>query len=414
MVVTRPSLTRRLLHQLNSDRTLLRSNLCIRMHSSTEQNVYLFQRHILRFRDEEPHIEEEQHADGAEHVHSGIKCQPRTPSKRGCRARKVFNLRIKALICQEEREDLLQNGIRDILRLRRDGDGLVAHVHAEDLTCPNPGRGAPRRLEEEGEQEHQKNGRDADWPRLLAVGAAWRFRHDGGGRDHADCHADGADEQEEAAAVAVDDPGCVEREEDSEGAVESIDELDRGVVGEDVLVDDGAVVVQRALAGELLADVQEDCEYCDGSRVSFNFATFSGLLQLTQSPPDRLILPKRRIARDVIVLLELDGTADIARLGLHAFVIVSDQLQGFDGFFDTVLLDVPARAFGAEVDQRDDDQRREKLKNQRRAPVPVAEAVAVVGAGVVDPVGEETAYGEVHLPGRVSVTMPFSMRRWRI
>lgn len=135
--------------------------------------------------------------------------------------------------------------------------------------------------------------------------------------------------------------------------------------------------------------------------VSCDLEKFAGLLLLTQATSDRFIFPKRRIARDVIVFLELNGTADIARLGLHAFVVFSDQLQGFDGFFDTIFLDVPARAFGAEIDQGDDDQRREKLENQRRAPVPVAQPVAVVGAGVVDPVGEETADGEVHLPGRV-------------
>ena len=61
-------------------------------------------------------------------------------------------------------------------------------------------------------------------------------------------------------------------------------------------------------------------------------------------------------------------------------------------------------ALGAEPDGRNDDHRRQELENQSRAPVPIAETLAVLGACIIDPVGQEATDRKVHLPGKISAT----------
>ena len=224
--------------QLNGNLFLLRPNLRICMDGTSEQDVDLFKRYTFRLRYEEPNVEEEDHVDGTEHVH-----------------------RIEALVGQEERKYLLQHGIRDILCLCGHCDGLVPHVHAEDLAGPDPSRGAPGRLEEEGEEEHQEDRGDSNGPGLLAVGSAWRLCHHRCSRQHTKCHADRTYEEEEPATETIYDPSCVKCEENAQRAIQGIDELDGGVVREDILINDGAVIVEGALTCQLLSDIEENGEH---------------------------------------------------------------------------------------------------------------------------------------------------------
>ena len=163
--------------------------------------------------------------------------------------------RVKVVVLQERRKKLLKDGIGHVLRLARHAHRLRAHVHGEDLGRPDPDRRAPRGLVEEGEEEEQKDDGDADG---LALGRrAGRLGADDGNGEHADTHPHPSDDEQELAPEAVDGPGGVEREEDAKGGVERVDERDLVAVGKDVLVDDGRVAVERALARDLLAGVDD-------------------------------------------------------------------------------------------------------------------------------------------------------------
>ena len=75
----------------------------------------------------------------------------------------------------------------------------------------------------------------------------------------------------------------------------------------------------------------------------------------TKSLSDRLIGPQSCVAGDVVVLLVLYSSTDVRSLSLDSFGVVSDELECLHGFFYAVLLDVPARAFGAEPYGWNDD-----------------------------------------------------------
>jgi hypothetical protein len=152
---------------------------------------------------------------------------------------------------------LVHNKVGDVLRLRSHADRLGTDVHGEHLGGPDPDRSAPRRLVEEDEEEEQEDDRDGHGMRLGASGQSRSLRFHRCDDQHAKRHADAADDEEEAPAETVDGPGGVEREQDSEGGVESVDQGDGGGALEDFLVDLGGVAVERALAGDLLAGVDD-------------------------------------------------------------------------------------------------------------------------------------------------------------
>ena len=59
----------------------------------------------------------------------------------------------------------------------------------------------------------------------------------------------------------IHDPSRVKREDDTQCTIQGIDELDGGVVLEDILIDDGTIIVERALTCQLLSDIEENSEH---------------------------------------------------------------------------------------------------------------------------------------------------------
>lgn len=117
--------------------------------ATTEQHVHFFQGDFLRLRDEEPDEEGEENVDASEEVE--------------CVAGRVLvGLRLwewgwrgdlQAAVVEEGWEELLQDGVCDVLHLRTHAHGLRTYVHGEDLGRPNPDGGSPRWLIEEDEEE---------------------------------------------------------------------------------------------------------------------------------------------------------------------------------------------------------------------------------------------------------------------
>lgn len=154
-------------------------------------------------------------------------------------------------VLQKLGKELLKDGVGHVLHLRAHANGLGAHVHGKDLGGPDPGGGAPAGLVKERKHEEQEDDGDADGLRLApAVNVRRGEPHDGHG-EHAQAHADGADDEQPAAPEAVGRPGGVEREDDAKRRVERVDQVDGGDVGPHLFVDGRAVAVERALAGEL-------------------------------------------------------------------------------------------------------------------------------------------------------------------
>ena len=217
----------------------------LHMIDPVEQNIHLLERDLLRLRNEKPHKRREQEIDPGKHIE-----------------------RVEPAVIQERREKLLHDRVGDVLGLRRHADGLRAHVHAEHLGRPDPDGRAPAGLVEEDEEEEERD--DADAGRVALGPARIRRclsldrRHD----DHAQAHAQAADDQEEFAPEAVDCPRGVEGENDAKGRVEGVDERDfGGLFAPDFLVDFRAVCVEAALAGGLLPGVKDEGEeetFADG------------------------------------------------------------------------------------------------------------------------------------------------------
>lgn len=308
---------------------------------AAKEHINLLQRNLLRLGDEEVH----EHAQ--DHVHSHEEEEA-----------------LEALVGEEGGEELLENGVGDVLHLRAHADGLGADVDGEDLGGVHPRGRAPGRLVEEGEEEQQEDDGDADGLALGAVGGGGRLEADDGDDEHADGHAGGADDEEPAAAEAVGGPHGVEGEEDAAGGVEGVDEVDGVVRGPDLLVDGGGVAVEGALAGELLADVEDEGE--------------------VEALADGGVLEEGGVAPADGLLLVLDGLADGEELLLDLLLGVADAHEGGAGGVDVaLLLDVPAGALGLEGQGDDDDDGDEHLEDDDHLPVPLAERGAVLGAGVV-------------------------------
>lgn len=107
---------------------------------SAEELVHLLERDALRLGDEEDDVADEQAVDTREHVEG-----------------------VEAAVLEEEWEELLDDGVGDVLRLPGHADTLCADVEREDLGAPDPGDGAPRGLVEEDEEEEQEHDRHSDW-----------------------------------------------------------------------------------------------------------------------------------------------------------------------------------------------------------------------------------------------------------
>ena len=256
---------------------------------------------------------------------------------------------IKIVMRQERREKLLKDGIGHVLRLTRHAHGLRPHVHGEDLRRPDPDGGAPRRLVEEGKEEEQKDDTDADG---LGLGRrARRLGADDGDDEHADAHAYAADDEQELAAETVDGPGRVEREDDAKGRVQGVDERDLVAVGKHVLVDDGRVGVQRALARDLLARVDDEGE--------------------EEPLAHRAVLPEGQVAGRDGLLFELERLADDEDLVFDFLLRVAHLAQRLPRLFDVVaVLDVPAWGAGDEEDEGEDDAGDQELEDDDHFPVP--------------------------------------------
>jgi hypothetical protein len=221
---------------------------------TAEHGVHLFQHDALCLRDEEVDKDRKQDVDTSEHV-EGIEAT-------FLRDKLGLPRRWKGMAnwtyCEEGWEELVHNEVGDVLRLRSHSDCLRADVHGEHFGRPDPDGGAPRRFVEEDEEEEQEHDRDGDGVRFGSSSKSRSLRLYRCNNQHAEGHTDATNDKEEATAEAVDSPSCVEREQDSEGGVESVDQCNSGRALEDFLVNLGRITVERALTSDLLAGVDDE------------------------------------------------------------------------------------------------------------------------------------------------------------
>lgn len=147
----------------------------------------------------------------------------------------------------------------------------------------------------------------------------------------------------------------------------------------DLLVDGSRVRVESTLAGELLADVEDESQ--------------------NETLSNRLVLEQSRVSGADGLILIGDGLADGEELFFNLVIGISDSLQGSTrGFNVVVLLDVPSRRLGLEWEHDDYEYGNHDLKDDDHAPVPLAERFAIFSAGIVDPIGDKGTDGVEHLP----------------
>lgn len=147
----------------------------------------------------------------------------------------------------------------------------------------------------------------------------------------------------------------------------------------DLLVDGCRVRVESTLAGELLADVEDKGQ--------------------NETLSNRLVLEQSRVSGADGLVLIFDGLADGQELFFNLLIGVSDSPQGSTrGFNVVVLLDVPSRRLGLEWQHDDDEDGNHDLKDDNHAPVPLTERLAVLSAGIVDPIGDKGTHRVEHLP----------------
>jgi hypothetical protein len=148
---------------------------------------------------------------------------------------------------------------------------------------------------------------------------------------------------------------------------------------EDLLVDLGGVAVEGALAGDLLAGV-------DDKRKAETLA-------------HGRILPEGRVRRRDGFFLELDRLADHEEFVCNVLLGVAHAGKRLAGALQFSLLDVPAWGFGDERCLRDDEDGHEQLEYDDHLPVPLAEASAagdVFLATIVYPDLDLSAFVAVH------------------
>lgn len=153
------------------------------------------------------------------------------------------------------------------------------------------------------------------------------------------------------------------------------------VVREDLLVHNGGVGVERALAGDLLASIEDKSKQ--------------------QTLANRAILPQCAVCAGNCFLLKFKRFSDHEDLVFNLLLGVTNATQAVAGLVKLVaVLDVPTRRLRDEEDLDDDDDRHQHLENNDHLPVPLAQSGGVLGAGVVYPISDKGADTVEHLPER--------------
>ena len=87
---------------------------------TAKDGVHLLEANLLSLWDAEPNEDSKQHIDSGEHVEG-----------------------VEALVLQEDGEELLDDGVDDVLALGAHANGLRTDVHGEDLSSEDPDGRAP-------------------------------------------------------------------------------------------------------------------------------------------------------------------------------------------------------------------------------------------------------------------------------
>jgi hypothetical protein len=107
---------------------------------AAEELVHFLKRDTFSLWDEEDDIADEQAVDAREHIEG-----------------------VEPAVLEEEREELLHDGVGNVLRLPSHAYTLGPHVEREDFGAPDPGDGAPGWLVEEDEEEQEEHDCHSDW-----------------------------------------------------------------------------------------------------------------------------------------------------------------------------------------------------------------------------------------------------------
>lgn len=216
----------------------------------------------------------------------------------------------------------------------------------------------------------------------------WCFCFDGRDNNHAETHTDTTDNQKELSSESINNPDGIQGEEDSKGGIQSVDQSNLTVTGENLLVDLGRVRVERALSGNLLASIEDQSQ--------------------THALAERLVLPESGVvARDGFPLV-FNGLTNFQQLLLDFFLGIANSLQRFASLLDVVSSldipsdgqnclrpmritkrDLPTRASGDSRQEDKDQNRNQKLENDNQLPVPLAQVGDILGACKVDPEADE-------------------------
>lgn len=232
---------------------------------------------------------------------------------------------------------MVDNQVGNILRLRRHANRLSTNVHREHLGGPDPDSSTPRGLVEENEEEEQEHDRDGHGMRFGSSRKTRSLRLDCRNDQHAYRHTNTTNDEEEATAETVNSPSGVERERDSKSRIEGVDQCNGGGAFENFLVDLGGVAVERSLASDLLAGV-------DDKRKKETLA-------------HGFILPQSRVGRRDGLFLELNRLADHKKFVVNLFLCVSYTGQSAASTLKFLLLDIPPRRLGNEWCLRNDEYR---------------------------------------------------------
>lgn len=279
---------------------------------------------------------------------------------------------LQTTLSQENREELVEYEIGHVLPLRTHADGLRTHIHGEDLGRPNPGRGSPRWLIEEDEQEEQERKRDANGlvfgeEMFGTICTIWRGETGGCESEHADCHSDTSYDEEEFASVAVSGPNGVQGEENTTGAINCVDEIDGIGTFVNSLVDLTGVAIECSLTSKLLTAVDNESDpetFADGG-----------------------ISPEGLIGTSCVgFLLVFDSFADGEKFVLDFLLSVADAHKSRARFLDLVpILDIPTRGFRNEWKERHYDEGDQHLEYDDEFPVPLSKGFGVFTGCKGDP-----------------------------
>ena len=99
---------------------LLELSTTVNVVRSTKHSIHLLKTDLLSFRYKEPDEGSQQDVDTSKHIEG-----------------------VESLVLEEEREELLDDRVGDVLGLRAHADGLGADVHGEDFGGVDPDGGTP-------------------------------------------------------------------------------------------------------------------------------------------------------------------------------------------------------------------------------------------------------------------------------